>query len=86
MSESGKPFDDLPFSYTEAKSGAVLISHRGRVVKTLQGKAAQTFLTRVSDCSEEECQKRMAKVTGQFKFGNERAAKDADASRFDDLS
>ena len=35
MSQSDNPLADSPFSFTETKTGSVLISHRGRVVKTL---------------------------------------------------
>jgi hypothetical protein len=82
MSQSDNPLADSPFSFTETKTGSVLISHRGRVVKTLQGKSAQQFLARISGSSDADCQLRMAKITGQFKFGNERAGKQADQSRF----
>lgn len=63
---------ERPFSYLETKSGLVTISRDGRVAKTLRGAEASRFLSRVERLPDDDAQRLMAKVTGQFKFGNER--------------
>jgi len=54
------------------KQGLVLLAWHGKPVMTLKGEAADKFLVRVSDVSEKEAQLIMAKLTGNFKHGNER--------------
>lgn len=61
-----------PMGFTYAKVGdEVVISHHGRHATTLRGAAAQRFLADVDD----DPQQLMARVTGSYKYGNERAAK-----------
>ncbi|NOK58673.1 MAG: hypothetical protein GFH27_549301n297 [Chloroflexi bacterium AL-W] len=62
--------DDV-FSYQESKDDKVFISWHGKPVKTLRGKEAQKFLARISGLEHHEAQLVMAKVTGNFKRGNE---------------
>lgn len=64
--------DDLGFEYTTRKSGEVVISRRGVSVTTIRGKAAAKFLT---DVSRGDPQQVMARATGNYKHGNERAAR-----------
>lgn len=52
--------------------GEVIITHRGRRATTLRGTAAERFLTEVED---EDPQELMARVTGNYKRGNERTAR-----------
>ncbi|MCF7807344.1 MAG: hypothetical protein K9M49_01605 [Candidatus Marinimicrobia bacterium] len=66
------------FTYQQTKSGLVLISANNRVVTTLKGKEALKFIQKIDPLSLGEQQLLMAKVTGQFKFGNERRAKGSD--------
>jgi hypothetical protein len=73
MSDHG-PADEEQFAYRVSKDGKVFISWGGRVVTTLSGKAAQRFLARVS-ADADGAQPEMARVTGNFKRGNERLAK-----------
>jgi hypothetical protein len=67
--------DDLlaaeSFSYQESKDALVLISHSDRIVKTLPGKQAGKFMAKIALMDQSAAQLLMAKVTGQFKFGNE---------------
>jgi hypothetical protein len=56
----------------------VLISHRGRPATTLRGSAARRFLAAVDEGDPQEL---MARVTGNYKRGNERAAKDHPRNR-----
>jgi hypothetical protein len=58
------------FSYRLQKDGTVRIAHRGRHVVTLAGARAQRFRAEL-DAGHEE-QLLMARVTGNFKRGNER--------------
>lgn len=62
-----------PFAYREGSDGAVILSWQGQPVVTLRGRAAARFLHRVRDADEAAAQLVMAKVTGNFKHGNERS-------------
>ncbi len=66
------PLDAAPFDYRETKDGRVRIAHHGKVVATLAGPAARKFLSRVAVADFRDAQRLMARVTGQYKFGNER--------------
>jgi hypothetical protein len=68
------PLADLPFTWHETKDGRVRVSHRGRHVRTLRGPAAERFLDGLDGLDEAGRQQRMARVTGQFRYGNERQA------------
>lgn len=67
-------FDELVFSYRASKEGKVFISWYGKHVMTLKGKAAERFLARVEGLEQRAAQLVMAKLTGNFKRGNERQA------------
>lgn len=67
-----QPVTASGFSYRTTKQGDVFIEHLGRHVVTLRGQAAKRFLKRVTGASEDQAQLAMAKVTGNFKRGNER--------------
>jgi hypothetical protein len=63
----------VSFTWQATKDGRVRISWRGRVVTTLAGSRAARFLREVESASgEDEAQLLMARVTGNFKRGNER--------------
>jgi hypothetical protein len=57
------------FSYKERKSGDVVIKHNGRSATTLRGLRAQRFLI---DVQTKDPQQLMARMTGNYKHGNER--------------
>jgi len=63
---------DLGFRWKARKSGEVEISRGGRVVTTLRGAAARTFLAEAAGATGSELQQRMARLTGNYKRGNER--------------
>lgn len=63
------------FSFRETKGGRVQLSSFGRIVVTLTGNDAVRFLSRMDSCDPDAAQLLMAKATGQFKFGNEKASK-----------
>lgn len=56
----------------------VLIRHRGRRATTLRGAAARQFLVEVE---ADDPQELMARLTGNYKHGNERTAKDHPRNR-----
>lgn len=57
------------FSYTVRKNGEVVITHQGRLATTLRGPKATRFLDQVQDRDPQEL---MARLTGNYKRGNER--------------
>ena len=65
---------ELGFTFRSNKNGEVWISHHGRQVTTLRGAAAVEFLTEADDASQAEQQQLMARITGNYKRGNERLA------------
>jgi hypothetical protein len=60
------------FSWRQTKGGRVRIARDGRVVTTLAGDSARRFLRRVEGAGEDAAQLEMARVTGNYKRGNER--------------
>ena len=63
---------DGRFEYRAQKDGRVVVSWYGRAVTTLAGKDAERFLARVAGLEDHEAQLLMARVTGNFRRGNER--------------
>ena len=64
------------FSYRVTKDGKVFISWYGKQVVILSGKRASAFVAAISIAdNEDDEQLIMAKVTGNFKRGNEKIAK-----------
>lgn len=74
MSKRRTSIDDGAFEYATHKDGTVVISHYNRPVTTLRGKQAAKFADRVVGLEGREAQLLMARVTGNFKRGNERRA------------
>ena len=68
---------DLGFRYRVRKSGEVRISHHGRHATTLRHEAAAEFLDDLDglDATDDDAQQIMARVTGNYRRGNERLAK-----------
>jgi hypothetical protein len=60
------------FSYRATKAGIVFVAWGGRDVVMLSGARATKFLRQAEDADEESAQLLMARVTGNFKRGNER--------------
>ncbi|NNF00640.1 MAG: hypothetical protein HKN25_16605 [Pyrinomonadaceae bacterium] len=71
------PFEDMPFSYREYKNGTISISFNDREIMTLKGKSAQKYANRLDNADDLESQMILAKVTGNFKHGNERDGKNS---------
>ncbi|MDT9687710.1 hypothetical protein Q5762_04980 [Streptomyces sp. P9(2023)] len=66
------------FSYAQHGDGTVVITHRGRAAGTLRGGRAGKFLAEVGSG---DAQLVMARWTGAYKFGNERAARNHPRNR-----
>ena len=71
---AGSP-DGFEFTVTGAE---VEITHRGRRATILRGGAAARFLSEVDQGDPQEL---MARVTGNYKHGNERAGKNHPRNR-----
>ncbi len=65
-------FDEEVFSYRATKDGKVFLYWYGKQIKILKGPVAQEFLEDIADVDQREAQLVMARVTGNFKRGNER--------------
>ena len=65
---------DLGFTYRSRKNGDLEILHRGRLASTLRGTDAAEFIRDLQDASADDAQQIMARVTGNYKRGNESAA------------
>ena len=76
MSEIDKRnrFAEEVFTYRATKDGRVLLFWQGKQVMTLKGMKAQKFLEDVDGLDEKEAQLVIARITGNFKRGNERTA------------
>jgi hypothetical protein len=57
------------FEFSTRKNGEVVITHRGRHAAILRGAKAANFL---ADVERRDPQEVMARVTGNYKRGNER--------------
>lgn len=64
--------DEEIFSYRVSKDQKVFIAWQGKPVMTLKGKDAERFLAKIAGADPKNAQLVMAKITGNFKHGNER--------------
>lgn len=68
-----KRLEETPFSYQITKDNIVFLEFHGKRVKILKGKEADKFIERIKVAeNEKEEQLILAKITGNFKRGNER--------------
>ncbi|MGI8669201.1 MAG: hypothetical protein ACR2J3_05040 [Aridibacter sp.] len=72
---SQNALEQEPFSFRQYKNGKISIYWNDREVMFLTGKKADKFFSQMEDASDIEAQMIMAKITGNFKRGNEREAK-----------
>jgi hypothetical protein len=75
------PLEHQPFSYRLGKDNTVFIDYKGKHVFTLSGSRAQKFIAELDDMGETEIQLTLAKVTGNFKRGNEKQSSKSSGSR-----
>ncbi|WP_433830425.1 hypothetical protein ACQP2E_10830 [Actinoplanes sp. CA-015351] len=66
------------FTYRVRKNGDIEVLHHGRPAAVLRGAAAQRFLV---DVDLEDPQELMARLTGNYKHGNERMARNHPRNR-----
>ncbi|MGD6776759.1 hypothetical protein [Sutcliffiella horikoshii] len=65
--------DESPFSYRISKDNTIFLDYENRQVKILKGKEANKFLERMEAAEDDKAEQLiMAKITGNFKRGNER--------------
>ncbi|HEQ3524202.1 TPA: hypothetical protein VGS93_000536 [Bacillus cereus] len=65
--------DDKMFHYRIIKNNMVLIEYYGKQIVVLKGNDAEKFLNKINHTNnDKEKQLIMAKITGNFKRGNER--------------
>jgi hypothetical protein len=69
------PLAGEPFSFFARADGSIVIRYREAPVTVLRGKSAERFVTRISAADKPGAQQLMARATGNFKRGNERAGK-----------
>ena len=60
------------------KNGDVVITHHGRIAATLRGRKAKEF---IEDADEAQDQELMARLTGNYRRGNEREARNHPRNR-----
>ncbi|MEV4758388.1 hypothetical protein AB0J86_25170 [Micromonospora sp. NPDC049559] len=66
------------FTYRLRKNGDVELLHHGRPAGVLRGAAARRFLADLADGDPQEL---MARLTGNYKHGNERTARNHPRNR-----
>ena len=64
--------DDEIFTYRITKDKKVFISWYGKQVTTLSGSKAEAFISDITKTEGKDAQLVMAKITGNFKRGNEK--------------
>ena len=68
-------FNEKPFAYKLLKDNKAQISFRGKMVSTIVGKEYNKLVRVIQLDSVYELQLFLAKITGQFKHGNEKDSK-----------
>ena len=61
------------FSFQSSKNGKVFIRWHGKEALALKGPRAAKFIAEINSMDEDEAQNLMARLTGNFKRGNERS-------------
>ncbi|MER2128277.1 hypothetical protein [Solibacillus sp.] len=66
-----------PFAYQIMKNGTVTIHYRGKQIKVIKDKEAERLIARIKAVENNllEVQLLLAKITGNFKRGNEKLGK-----------
>ncbi|MDM8528969.1 hypothetical protein QUF58_12280 [Anaerolineales bacterium HSG24] len=64
-------FAEQVFTYRISKDNKVFISWYGKLVMILKGQKAKRFIRRVEGVDDRTAQLEMARITGNFKRGNE---------------
>ena len=69
--DSRNKLRENPFDYKIMKSQKTLIYYKNKQIMTLSEKDTKRLLGRIANKSEFEIQLALAKITGNFKHGNE---------------
>jgi hypothetical protein len=69
------PLAGEPFSFATRADGTIVIRYHDAPVTLLRGRSAERFTARVAGADAAAAQQLMARATGNFKRGNERAGK-----------
>ncbi len=69
---------DPPFDFKITKQNKTLIYRGNKLVKTLSANKTASFQAKLTGKSSFEIQMILAKITGQYKFGNEKDNKEVD--------
>jgi hypothetical protein len=72
---------DLGFTFRMTKNGEVFVHRRGKLATTLRGEAAADFLADIDGADDDEQQQIMARITGNYRRGNERLPKNHPRNR-----
>jgi len=72
MIDQRNRLEEQPFEYKVTKNGKVFIYWSNKEIMTLSGQKAAKFLRNIENKSDFDVQLILAKVTGNFKHGNER--------------
>lgn len=79
MSEIDKRnrLSEEPFTYQITKKGTVLIHYEGKQIKIVKEREAERLIAKIQEVEDNmvEVQLLLAKITGNFKRGNEKLAK-----------
>jgi len=69
--------NEEPFTYQMTKKGTVVIYYEGKQIKIVKEKEAERLLAKILEVKGQikEVQLLLAKITGNFKRGNEKLAK-----------
>ena len=65
---------DLGFTWQRMKNGEVRVLHHGKLASRLRGRDAEEFLAEADGADDAAMQQLMARLTGNYKHGNERTA------------
>ena len=77
MEDKRNLLEDGPFTYRMGKDGKLFISWNGKQIMILKGKQADKIVRKLDGVTSIEEQLILAKITGNFKRGNERLGKES---------
>ena len=66
------PLAGQPFSFQARADGSIVVRYHEAPIALLRGRAAERFARRIDGADAAAAQQLMARVTGNFKRGNER--------------
>jgi hypothetical protein len=70
--DSRDKLKENPFTYMVTKASKTFIYYEGKQIMILNEKATKKLLTRIEDKPDFDIQLELAKITGNFKHGNEK--------------